>query len=442
MLPRYPLVCVPGVVLAFVVPSIALADPINYRIDLGIEHNDNVTLSAHDPISEDILEPQIAFDLSKQGSSVQAVANGALQYRDYLGGEFSDEVRGQLSGRLNWIAIPQRLNVVVEDYLSVQPVNPLEQNTPNNQQQTNAFLVAPTLDFRVGETMRGEAGVRYINSYADETKEFNSQRAGAALKIIKDLDPSSSISANTDDEHVHFTDATGGPDYTRYSVFGRYTHKWDKINLTADLGYAWLRFTGGTFADRDAPLGRATLEWHPSDRSTFTGDFAYQFSDAASAMLATTDAQPATPTQPPPAVTVGDATTTSQAFLERRLGVAYRWIGERLTFNVNPYYRDLDYSDGAVLATGFNETGRGVTGGVSYLLRPLLTLGFAATGENLRYDSIGREDKTWIVGASLTQQWTRNWSGRLDLSRSIRHSNVADQSYGQNIIYFALVYTR
>jgi hypothetical protein len=441
MLPRYSLVCVPGVVLAFVVPSIALADPINYRIDLGIEHNDNITLSDHDPISEDILEPQIAFDLSKQGSTVQATANGALQYRDYLGGEFSDEVRGQLTGRLNWTAVPERLNVAFEDSLSVEPVNPLQPNTPNNQQQVNVFAVSPTLDFRVGDTMRGEAGVRYIDSYADETKEFNSQRAGAALRIAKDIDPTSSISANTEDEHIHFTDATGGPDYTRYSVFGRYTNKWNKVDFLADLGYSWIRFAD-TFSDRDAPLGRATLNWHASDRSTFTGDFAYQFSDAASAMLATTDVQPASPTQPPPSITVGDATVTSQAYLERRLGVAYRWAGERLTFNVNPYYRDLDYSDGTVLATGFDETVRGITGGVSYLLRPLLSLGLGATGENLRYDGIGREDKTWIVGASLTQQWTRNWSGRLEYSRSIRHSNVADQSYGQNIIYFALVYTR
>ena len=68
--------------------------------------------------------------------------------------------------------------------------------------------------------------------------------------------------------------------------------------------------------------------------------------------------------------------------------------------------------------------------------------GLVATGENLRYDSIGREDKTWIASAVVTQQWTRNWGGRLEFTRSIRHSNIADQSYGQNIIYFALVYTR
>src|SRR6185312_9486759 len=105
--------------------------------------------------------------------------------------------------------------------------------------------------------------------------------------------------------------------------------------------------------------------------------------------------------RPPQSIAVGDATTTSQAFLEHRFGVGYRWIGERLTFNVDPYYRELDYSDGSVLATGLDETVRGVTGGVTYLLRPLLSIGLVATGENLRYYSIWREDKTWDLGAIL-----------------------------------------
>jgi hypothetical protein len=442
MLPRYPLVCVPGLALALAVPSVALAAPIDYHIDLGIEHNDNVNLSDNDPVSEDILEPQIGFGYVQDGATIQAAANGILQYRDYLGGEFSDEVRGQLAGRLNWTAVPQRLNIAVQDFLSVQPVNPLQPNTPNNQQQTNVFAVVPTLDFRVGDTVRGEADLRYVNSYADETKEFNSQRAGAALRFIKDLDPTSAISANGEDEHVHFTDALGGPDYNRYSVFGRYTQKWTKVDLVADLGYMWLDYSGNVFEDRNEPLGRAALSWHPSERSTFTADAAYQFSDAASSMIATTDVQTPTTGQPPTAIAIGDATTTSQAYLEHRLGVGYRWAGERLTFNIDPYYRELDYSNGTQVVTGLDETVRGVTGAASYLLRPLLSIGLAGTGENLHYDGIGRRDKTWTLTAFLTQQWTRNWGGRLEYTHYTRNSNVVGQDFDQNIIYFALVYTR
>ena len=68
--------------------------------------------------------------------------------------------------------------------------------------------------------------------------------------------------------------------------------------------------------------------------------------------------------------------------------------------------------------------------------------GYGRPGENLRYDAITREDKTWSLSAILSQQWTRNWGGRLELTHYTRDSNVADQSFDQNIIYVALVYTR
>ena len=89
--------------------------------------------------------------------------------------------------------------------------------------------------------MRGEAELRYIDSYADQTKQFNTERASGALRAIKDLDPTSSLSANLVDERVNFTEASAGPDYSLYSVYGRYTNKWTKLDLTTDLGYSWLQ---------------------------------------------------------------------------------------------------------------------------------------------------------------------------------------------------------
>src|SRR5262245_35036514 len=116
---RCPLVRVPGVLLALAVPSFAGAVQLDYLVEMAIEHNDNVNLSENDPVSEDILEPIVGFAISEDGSTVQANATGAVQYRDYLGGEFSDEFRGQLSGHLNWTMVPKRLNLTVEDYLTV-----------------------------------------------------------------------------------------------------------------------------------------------------------------------------------------------------------------------------------------------------------------------------------------------------------------------------------
>ena len=438
---RCPLARLSGMLLALAMPSLAGAVRLDYMVEMGIEHNDNVNLSETDPASEDILEPLLGFNLSENGSTVQAAATGAVQYRDYLGGEFSDEFRGQLSGHLNWTMVPKRLNLTVEDYLTIQPVNPLAPDTPSNQQQTNVFAIGPTLGFRLGATVNGQAELRYVSSYADETKQFNTNRAVGALRAIKDIDPTSTISGNFEATDINYTETNAVvPDYLRYSLFGRYTRNWTKLDLTADLGYSWLRFSGNAIEDRDDPLARVTLGWRASPRSTLTASAGYQFSDAASGMMVIpSDIGTTVPSN----IAIGDATTTSQPYLERRFSFGYVWHGERLTFNVEPYYYKLDYvSDGTSLVAGLNETGKGAFAGMSYILRPLLTTGVTATGENLHYDAIGRIDDTWTVTAFLRQQWTRNWSWRLELSHYERNSDAPGLSSDQNVAYFGIAYTR
>jgi hypothetical protein len=432
---------VPSALLALALPSLAGAVQLDYMVEMGIEHNDNVNLSETDPASADILEPMLGFNLSENGSTVQALATGAVQYRDYLGGEFSDEFRGQLSSHLNWTVVPKRLNLTVEDYLTIQPVNPLEPDTPNNQQQTNVFAIGPTFGFRLGETMRGQAELRYVDSYADKTKEFNTNRGVGALRAIKDIDPTSSVSGNFEAEDINYTnDSATTPDYARYSLYGRYTRNWTKLDLTTDLGYSWLRFSGNVNEDRDDPLGRVTLDWRASPRSTLTGSATYQFSDAASGMMVPPSEIGNTI---PSNIATGDATTTSQPYLERRFSFGYAWKGERFTFNVEPYYYQLDYvSGGASVAAGLNETGKGASAGFSYILRPLLTTGLTATGENLHYDSISRVDDSWTIVAFLRQQWTRNWSWRIELSHYDRNSNAPGLTSEENIAYFGIAYTR
>jgi hypothetical protein len=422
------------------VPFAAEAVTFDYHVEAGIEHNDNVNLSENDPASADIIEPKFGFSLLEDGSTVQAEATGIAEYRDFLGGEFADELRGELSGHVNWTMVPDRLNLTVEDFLGVEPINTLEPNTPGNQQQTNVFAIGPTFDFRLGSAMRGRAELRYISSYAEKTQEFNTNRGSAALRGIRDLDSASAISANVEDEFVDFTNSSGGPNYRRYSVFGRYTRKWAKIDLATDAGWGWLNYSGNALQDHDDPLGRVKVGWHATERSTFSVDAAYQFSDSASDMIDDMTIGG----KPPDTIVTGSSVTTSQPYLERLVGLGYGYVGDRSTFNIAPYYRKLDYV-GLPLeldTLGNNQTSFGGNASLSWTLRPLLTAALGATYENLRYDTIDREDKTWTVSAMLSQQWSRNISGHISLTHYDRNSSAPGESADQNVIYVAVTYTR
>ncbi len=430
-----------GMVAALGAPCAAGAVDFDYHVGVGIEHNDNVLLSEDDEVSADILEPKFGFNLTQQGSTIQANANGVLEYYEYLGGELSDQLRGQLNAHVNWTMIPERLDFTFEDALGLEPIDALEASNQNNLQQTNVFGMGPTLSFRLGDTMRGQAELRYVTSHAEETPDFNTNRGIAALRAIKDLDASTFVSANADYEYVRFTDADAfDPNYGRYTLFGRYSRKWAKLDLTADAGWNWVNYTSGFIDDRDEPLARVTAAWHATDRSTFTANAAYQYSDSATNMLTDMTFVGGVPGT----ITQGVVVGTSQAFLERSLRVGYGYLGDRAAVTFQPYYRKLDYLQLPLVPDllGANQTARGVLGSFSWILRPLLTASLGGTWDKTHYDTVDREDKTWTVTAALKQQWTRNWSGELSYTHYDRSSDAVGASSDQNVVYVAVTYTR
>ena len=120
-------------------PGHAQAARVDYTVDLGMERNSNVTMAPVDPIEQRYLRAGVGFSITENVSALQLNLDGRAEYRDYEDDIFADTVDGTLSGRLNWVAIPERLFFLVEDNLTVQPVDSLVPDGPGNRQQVNVF---------------------------------------------------------------------------------------------------------------------------------------------------------------------------------------------------------------------------------------------------------------------------------------------------------------
>ena len=280
--------------------------------------------------------------------------------------------------------------------------------------------------------MRGQADLRYVNSYAEETKRLqlaarHARRCARSRISIRPRD----LGERSSDEHIHFTDAIGEPDYNRYSVFGRYTRKWTKVDLTADLGYMWLNYIGQRDrrprrAARDAPPHLALEPNAARSRS----NVAYQFSDAAPTCSQRRTCRHRRAGSRRRSIAVGDATTTSQAYLEhttrRRLSAM---PASDSTFNVASVLsqaRLLGRLRRSTDRTRRDRSDRRRRPDLSFLLRPLLTAGLRRDRrEPYATTASGARTRPGPLSAILSQQWTRNWSGRLELTHYDRNSNVA-----------------
>ena len=96
---------------------------LDYTLEAGILHSDNINMSPVDPVREDVLVPRIDFGLTHAGARVNVDLGGALEHRTYLQDTYGSEFRGSFDGRLNWLLLPERLTWTFADHLGLYPVS-------------------------------------------------------------------------------------------------------------------------------------------------------------------------------------------------------------------------------------------------------------------------------------------------------------------------------
>lgn len=412
-------------------PGTAFAARVDYNIDMGVEWNDNVALTSLDPIDQRYLRSGLGFTFTETNSMVQASVDGRIEYYNYGDDIFSDTVDGTLNGRVNWIIIPQRLFFLAENDLSVQPVDALVPDAPGNRQQVNVFSMGPTLLVNFSPTLQGQGELRYVNSDAEITDEFNSQRIAMALRTIKEFSPVSRVSLNAQAQRVDFDDDIVARDYNRYDIFGRYSHTLAQFELGTDLGYSRLDYRVGE--TRSEPLIRLDAEWNPSPNHSFGIAAASEFSDTATDALSGIQADPTLPEN----VLTGDAVVNASPYVVRSFDFSYAYTNTRMTFSVTPYLQNRDYVD----SDEFDQESQGARADLSWLIRPRLSSGAYATYESIDYTQLDRTDDTTRLGASLRYQWAVRWSSELQWERYRRESTEIGQTVSQNIVYLSISYS-
>lgn len=417
--------------IAGVVPGVAHAVRIDYSIDAGLERDDNVALTAQDQIEQTISRVGIGFTLEQASSAVQASMVGRIDHRRYEQ-DYGNTTDRMFLGRLNWTMVPDRLSLVVEDSYGVETINRTAPASPDNRQQVNVLAIGPDLRFGMGPSRQGLAELRYINSDAAVTEQFNSDRVLTALRIVQQLDATRSLSWNLQAQQVDFDNDLFARDHRRYEAFVGYRHVLRRFDMRFDAGYARLDYDDGE--GRGTPLLRAELGWSPSERSRFSAALAEEFSDAAISALAEVGEATGVPTS----VATGTTTINAYAYELRSMVVDYTYSGERLSASINGSAQQIDYVD----QVGASEEGRGIGASLRYRLRPDLALS-ASAGINRTEFSAPEErretDRQFSLG--LDKQWSRNWRSTLAVSRYEREVRATAGAFEQNVIYLNLIYS-
>jgi len=424
-----------GATVLMVSPHTAYALRIDYIVGLTAERSDNLLLTPADPIALTILRPGASFDIVHESSTLQAHISGRAEYRHYGDSRFDDAFDSSLTGRVNWVAIPERLSFSVVDSLALQPVDTLAPDTPGNRQQVNVLSLGPTLSFDWGAGWRGAASLRYMRSEAEITDQFNSNRIDLALRAIKPISTTSRLAFNVQTERVDFIDDATARDYTRSALFARYSRTLSRFDLGVDFGYSRLDYRRNLpdFANtRSDPLLRVELGWQPNASHRLGVGFNSEFSDVAADSLANLGEGNELPTE----IVTGEAVVNASPYLQRQLEVDYGFTATRWAFGITPYvgrrrYEDIDTFDQ-------NDYGTGVE--ASWRARHNLRLGVTGSLAHIDYVNLGRQDETRRYAGNIRYDWAKHWSGTFSIARYERHSTTAGQSADQNVIGLTISY--
>lgn len=420
--------------LAVALPCDAQSLRVDYVLGASVLHSDNVNLSDDAPQSETVVSPEVNFEASQSSSSTSFRARGRVQYLSYVEDTFNDETRGEFAGQFTWMLMPQRLSLVVEDYLGQQPVDFTSGYSPSNQQQINVFTAGPSLFARFGDAMRGQVDFRYSDTYAEETRDFNGNRYLGAGRLFRDLGTDQWISLNVEASKVRFDLDAANADYDRYDAFIRYRRESTRLNFDASVGYTRLDQNSAA-GEESSPLARLQLDWQASPRSVVSATAAYQFADTASDLIAESTRLDE--------LVISDITAPTglvgpAVYRQRRYELGYRFTEERWNFQVRPYVERVDYND--PLLSGWTTEGAYLD--FQYQLRPQLNLGVSVVRENRDYLVAVREDRDTLARIGLTYEFSSHLSGSIDWQRRNRDSNIPGQDYRENVATISVAYRR
>lgn len=429
--------------VASVVPGNSNAFDVDYEVGVAAQHSDNIARRDQDEVSDTVVAPRLWFSAEQAGSRVRLAAQGNVEYRTYADDTFDDQLRGRFNGRLDWSLIPQRLDFVVQDSLSLLPVNQFAAFTPANEQQVNVLVAGPTLYARFSPVTRGQLDVRFIDSYAEETPEFDSQRYSGALRVLHDLGPSANVGLNAEVLDVDF-DLPDASDYRRHDGYVSFNADRPRLDVEMDLGYSKLELEQGPIAgprfEESYPLGRLTLNWTASARSVFGITVRHQLSDAADYLINTRDLDFGLDrrTREFNDFRATDSIVEPNVFRERLVRGRYSYNGTRLDLRVAPFERRMSYVEGFVE----DQERSGVIADLDFRLKPLTTLSVYGANSRREYQVSGREDEDWIAGVGVSHRFTRKWTGRVDLEHRTRESTEFGRSYDENAVMVSLSYRR
>lgn len=392
-------------------------------LGIGLEHTDNATLSADNPVDDLIAIGYVGASLVQADGPLRANISGGFNFLRYTNDTFEDQRYFNLNATADWEMTPDRFDWFLRDFYGQRLVDTADPNTPDNIQGSNSFIFGADITLPV----TGRQTITLLPEFRDFYYEFQStdnQQLSLTASWDYGLSTLTSVGVKGFGRAVEYDQPTGS-DVTFFSLFFTFASERVNSDFSADLGSTRVERENGQATEEIT--GKLDWVFSLSERSSLRTFMATDLTDTSSGALRGI-ADPGTGDP-------NDIQITTDVIRNKLVSVGFTRTYRSLESSLTGQIRDLNYSE-----SPNDRRIWALRGEFNFPVAAALTGGIYAVFNNTEFIDVVRTDDNTAVGAGATYMLTRKLSTNFDLKYRKRDSTLETQDFDEWSAYVSLAY--
>jgi len=397
-------------------------------VGIGAEYTDNAKLTPDNQVNELINIGYVGARLFEDKGALTYEANTSYNNLNYTQDTYKDQRFFNLAAIADWAMIKDRFNWTLKDYYSQLPINSLDPNTPNNIQDSNAFIFGADINYPVSARNSFSLSPYYGQYYYEDLATDNKQQS-LQLSWNYQMYRLTSIGLNLGARHIDYTETDNSGNTIQDTTFTDagivVIGKRLRSNYSISLGANGVKRAGADFTSGFA----GNLYWlsELSSRSQFETLLSTELTDTSTVVLNSIE----DPINGNP----GDVQITTDVIRNSLFNLAYLRNDNVFNSRVWANYQKIKYSE-SPLSNVIRDFGVQLNRPVTQLL----TFGAYFNYNHTKQLDTTRVDKRYTVGGNLQYKLTRKMSSVVDVKYRTKDSTDATLEYNEFSVFASLVY--
>jgi hypothetical protein len=404
--------------------SVVCAWRIEPGVGAGLLYTDNAALEAKNEDDDLVIVGYLGANLSESDGPFSLDATTSLLYTNYTEDTFSDQYYVNLRANAGWVTIRDRLDWQAVNFFTQQNINSLDAETPDNNQDTNAFSFGPNIYFPISARQRVTIRPLFQDFYYEKSDSDNRQYSlGADWRYNLNREITTGLDGSV--TAVDYDDEDKNPNYTAANISGVLSATRPRSTYALDLGATYI--DRDKFSSESGMTGSLTWLYQMTGHSSARAFLSSSLTDSSQDLL---DSE-----QNPDNGDFNNEQISGDVLRNNTARLAYRRDDSTLNIEAWGEYRDLSYKE-----SPDDRKVKEVGTRLEYRITPLVTTGLRGEYNRSEEKDTGRDDDRYIIGADIAYNLSRKLRTKFDLRYQQKDSNESDNEYKEFSAFIGLVY--